>query len=296
LGIKIAAVKSAFVALIGRPSTGKSTLLNRICAQKVSIISDVPQTTRNKIRGIVNREQGQIVFVDTPGYHDSEKKLNVFLKDLVTSSITEADLVLYLIDSTRPMGGEERSLIQQLIPIRDRLVVAINKADLPSQLRESIQRELEQSFPDCEPVVISARRGDGVDLLVEKLFEKAPEGDRLYPDDIYTDQEPQFRVSEVIREKAIHLTHSEVPHALFVEIADMEMQEDRLWVRAFLYVERDSQKGIVVGKGGSRIRQIRLDAEGELRSLFPYPVQLDLRVKVKPKWRKQELLIKKLIY
>jgi GTP-binding protein Era len=289
-------VKSAFVAVIGRPSTGKSTLLNRICGQKVSIISDVPQTTRNKIRGIVNRNKGQLVFIDTPGYHDSEKKLNLFLKDLVISSIAEADVVLYLIDSSRPMGTEERSLMEQLIPFRDRLVIAINKIDLPSRYRGIIEEELKGFFPDDSPMVISALSGDGVEGLIERLFEVSPEGDRLYPDDIYTDQEPQFRVAELIREKAIHLTHSEVPHALFVDIADMEMQEDRLWVRAFIYVERESQKGIVVGKGGSRIRRIRQDTEKELLSLFPYPVRLDLRVKVRPKWRKHESLIKKLIY
>ena len=289
-------MKSAFIAVIGRPSSGKSTLLNRICGQKVSIISDIPQTTRNKIRGIVNRKSGQLVFIDTPGYHDSEKKLNIHLKNLVISSIDEADAILYLIDPSRPIGDEERALMAHLAPFRGRLVIALNKVDLPSRYRDAIEIELKRFFPDFELLGISALNGEGVERLLEKLFELAPEGDRLYPEDIYTDQEPQFRIAELIREKAIHRTHSEVPHALFVEIADMEMQENRLWVRAFLYVERESQIGIIVGKGGNRIREIRLETEKELKSLFPYPVHLDLRVKVKPKWRKQDSLIKKLIY
>lgn len=289
-------MKSAFVALIGRPSSGKSTLLNRFCGRKVSIISDVPQTTRNKIRGIVNRPAGQLVFIDTPGYHDSERKFNLHLRNLVLSSIEETDVVLYLIDTSRLPGAEEKALMSLLAPYDGKLVVGLNKSDIPTGGDPAIRDLLKAAFPDLVPVPVSALTGTGTEVLLDRVFEAAPEGDLLYPEDIYTDQEPEFRIAEVIREKAIRQTHAEVPHSLFVETADMEMKEDCLWVRGFLYVERESQKGIVVGKGGIRIRRIRLDAEAELATLFPYPVSLDLRVKVRPKWRKREALIRRLIH
>ncbi len=288
-------MKSAFVALIGRPSSGKSTLLNRICGEKISIISTVPQTTRNKIRGIANRDQGQLVFIDTPGYHNSEKKISRYLRNLTLSSIDEADIILYLIDITRPLGEEERELMSLLAPLKDRLIIALNKSDLPGRNREIINAEIGEYFPDLESAVISAFTGEGVEEMLERIFELSPEGEKLYPDDIYTDQEPEFRIAEVVREKAIQKTRQELPHALYVEIADMEMQENSLWIRGFIYVERESQKGILVGKGGCRIKEIRSEAEQELKDIFPYKVKLDIRVKVKPKWRKQDALIKKLI-
>lgn len=289
-------MKSAFVALVGRPSSGKSTLLNRLCRAKVAITSTVPQTTRNKIRGVVNRAAGQLVFIDTPGYHDSERKFNTHLRELVLSSVKEADVVLYLVDLSRPPGREERSLMRLLAPCRDRVVVALNKADRASGHQEALRAALEEELPGIDPVVISALEGSGTEELVERILAAAPEGDMLYPEDIYTDQEPEFRIAEVIREKAIHQTRAEVPHALFVEIADMEMSEGKLWVRAFLCVERESQKGIVVGKGGARIKAIRTEAEQELRGLFPYSVGLDLRVKVRKKWKTRDALIRKLIH
>ena len=289
-------MKSAFVAVVGRPSSGKSTLLNRLCGGKVAITSTVPQTTRNKIRGVVNRPAGQLVFIDTPGYHDSERKFNTHLRELVLSSIKEADVVLYLIDLSRPPGPEERSLMELLEPCRGRLVAALNKADLSSGFEEALRSALGEKLPGIDPVVISALDGSGTEELVEKILAAAPEGDMLYPEDIYTDQEPEFRIAEVIREKAIRQTRAEVPHALFVEIADMEMADGKLWVRAFLYVERESQKGIVVGKAGARIKAIRTEAEQELRDLFPYPVALDLRVKVRKKWKSQDALIRRLIH
>lgn len=288
-------MKSAFIALIGRPSSGKSTLVNHICGKKISIISTVPQTTRNKIRGIVNRDQGQLVFIDTPGYHNSEKKISRYLRNLTLSSIDEADVILYLIDITRPLGEEERELMSRLAPFKKRLVIALNKSDLPGRNMKIITAEVGKHFPGLEPVVISAFTGDGLEEMLERIFELSPEGEKLYPDDIYTDQEPEFRIAEVIREKAIQKTRQELPHALYVEIADMEMQENTLWIRGFIFVERESQKGILVGKGGCRIKEIRSEAEQELKDLFPYKVKLDIRIKVKPKWRKQDMLIKKLI-
>jgi GTP-binding protein Era len=290
-------VKAAFVGLIGRPSCGKSTLINHVCGHKISIISPVPQTTRNRVRGIYNAGPGQLVFVDTPGFHLSEKRINLHLKELATRTLPEVDLVLYLIDVTRPPGDEERALIDLLRRFEERLVIGLNKIDLGDAHVPEIRSELSAALRQPALHPISALSGEGVDGLLQELWERAPEGQRMYPEDFYTDQSPEFRIAEIIREKAILQTRQEVPHSLFVDISDMEMQEgDRLlWVRGFIYVERESQKGIVVGKGGERIKTIVREAEQDCGRLFPYRVQLDIRVKTKPKWRKDDRLLKKII-
>jgi len=290
-------MKVAFVGLIGRPSSGKSTLLNRLCGYKVSIISPVPQTTRNRIRGILNTDAGQLIFIDTPGFHLSEKKFNLHLTDLVLRTLNEVDLLLYLVDVSRPFGEEERALARLLADSEPaEIILALNKTDIESNHSVSLRRELREVLADTRMMEISARTGRGVTQLIDTLFTLAPEGQRLYPEDLYTDQTPEFRIAEILREKAILRTRDEVPHALYVEIHDMEMvSEDRLWVRAVLYTERESQKGILVGKAGARIKGIVREAEAELNTLFPYTVELDIRVKVKPKWRRNNHLLNKLI-
>jgi GTP-binding protein Era len=294
--------RAGFVVLIGRPSSGKSTLLNKLCGYKVSIVSPVPQTTRNKVRGIVTRPAGQIVFIDTPGYHISDKKMNLHLMELVQSSLKDADAVLYLIDLTRPVGEEEKNLMRILFDketFSGPVLTALNKADVTENYLQDILKEIsacsQEKQQKVQPKVISALSGTGLEELLMNLIELMPESDYFYPDDIYTDQAPEFRIAEIIREKAINKTYQEVPHALFVEISDMEMQEKALWVRGFIFVERDSQKGILVGKGGLKIKAIVRESEQEIKTLFPYTVKLDIRVKVKPKWRKKESLLKRLI-
>ncbi len=288
-------MKSAFISLVGRPSSGKSTLVNRLCGNKVSIVSTVPQTTRNKIRGIVTREEGQLVFIDTPGFHRSEKKFNLYMRDLVVTSLEEVDMVLYLLDLTRPVGDEERDLMRLLRSFRGQVVVALNKSDQEQSHEKEIAESLSELGFERPYHVISALSGLGVEDLLSRLFALAPEGEALYPEEFYTDQEPEFRIAEVIREKAILQTRQEVPHSLFVEVADSESHGDTLWIRAFLHVERESQKGILVGKGGSKIKSIRIEAEQELREIFPYRVELDLRVKVTPKWRRRDQLLRRLV-
>jgi GTP-binding protein Era len=288
-------MKSGFAAIIGRPSTGKSTLLNQLTGYKVSIISPVPQTTRNRIRGILNAEAGQLVFIDTPGFHLSERKLNLHLKKLILDTLEEVDLVVYLADSTRDPGSEEKILWQILSALAKPLVIAVNKIDHKKALLEPFLVKLHAALPDAPLVPVSALTGEGLPKLKEVLFAAAPEGEPLYPQDFYTDQSPEFRIAEIIREKAITRTHSELPHALYVELSDLEMRSDHLWVRGFLCVERESQKGILIGRGGEKIKAIRVEAETELNGIFPYAVKLDLRVKVRPKWRKNNGLLKKLI-
>lgn len=306
-------MKSAFITVSGRPSAGKSTLMNKICGYKVSIVSSTPQTTRNKIRGIFTDERGQLVFLDTPGYHLSEKLINTQLKEVAEDAISESELVLYVVDPTRDIGNEERKLLEFLASGTQPLVIAINKSDVLAEkgkdkpefldsLQNFIRKQLTIVNKDRELYFfsVSARSGEGVDKLLDKIYDLSPEGEMMYPPDYYTDQDVQFRISEIIREKAINRTKEEVPHSIYVEISDIEMGEnpdgsEKLWVRAFLVAESESQKGILIGKGGEKIKSIRLAAKKEIRSVFPYTVQLDLRVKVHPGWRRKGGLLKRLI-
>ncbi|MCX7788087.1 MAG: GTPase Era [Spirochaetes bacterium] len=287
--------KSAVVAIVGRPSAGKSTLLNHFCGQKVAITSPVPQTTRNRIRGILTTARGQLIFIDTPGYHKSEKKFNLYLKNLVEQTLQEVDIVLYVIDTSRAPGEEEELIAERVSTFQGPILIALNKIDIKPTFIEQIEMFLTLRLPKALRFRVSATTGEGIPQLIQVLFDIAPEGDLLYPEEFYTDQDPSFRIAEIIREKAVWETRQEVPHSLYVEISDLEQRENgSLWVRAFLIVERESQKGILIGKGGSKIKTIRLLAEKELVEIFPYPVYLDLRVKVDPKWRQNDKLLTKL--
>ena len=291
-------MKSAFITLIGRPSSGKSTLMNELCGRKISIVAPSPQTTRNRVRGILTDTRGQLVFIDTPGYHISDKKLNLQLKTVSVSALEDADLILYVIDSSRSSGEEEENLKNLLKRFNEKLIIAINKTDLPGSNSKGITGELKELFPEAAILPVSALKADGIEDLKLVLFDKSPDGEKMYPDEFFTDQEPEFRASEIIREKAINRVKEELPHAIYVEIADMEVSDDGkvLWIRAFLIVERESQKGIVVGKGGAGIKVIRVSAQKELNEIFPYKVNLDLRVKANTKWRRNDQLLKRLIY
>lgn len=292
--------KSAIVAIIGRPSVGKSTFLNAACCEKVSIVSAVPQTTRNAVRGIVNGSRGQLVFIDTPGYHNCDKKLNLKLQSIATSSLSEADIVLYILDATRLAGEEEETVASFVAPFASKTCVAINKIDSqdakPVALRQFIAKKL-PTIPPERIFEISAKKDTCIDELLIALFELAPAGEALYPAEFYTDQEVDFRIAEIIREKAILATRDEIPHAIYVEISDMEMRKNgkEMWVRAFLVVERESQKGMVIGKGASLIKTIRLTAMKELNTLFTYHIDLDLQVKVNKNWRQKDPLLTRLI-
>jgi GTP-binding protein Era len=317
-------MKCGFVAIIGRPSAGKSTLLNALCGEKVAITSSVPQTTRNAIRGIVNRSSGQIVFLDTPGYHDSEKKLNIYLKDVVHRSLDDADVVLYVMDASRPPGKEEGAVMNLLARSGKPIVAAVNKTDLNTPLLTEIRGLIRANLNPSELLEISAVEGRNLEGVVQAVMEQCPEGELHYPTDFYTDQDPEFRITEIIREQAIIRSEQEVPHSLYVELADMEFKkppistktaEDiptgapegffeteepstvkpKLWVRAFLVVERSSQVGILVGHKGEKIKAIRIGALREMKKVFPWKISLDLRVKVNPKWRKKDPLLKRMM-
>lgn len=292
--------KSAFVAVVGRPSAGKSTLLNSLCGEKVAIVSPVPQTTRNAIRGIVNRSEGQIVFIDTPGRHVSEKKLNKKLMDVGSRALEESELIVYVIDSTRAPGEEEQAVAALLEKRSSRVVVAVNKIDdkeaNPDMSRLFVKQSLPK-VPENHVLLISARTKDGVEDLLSLIFALSPPGEPMYPDDYYTDQQVDFRIAEIIREKAMNRLKEELPHSIYVEVEDTELKENgtRLWVRAFIIVERESQKGIVVGHGGEMIKSIRQAAQKDMNKIFDWKVELDLRVKVGKDWRQNDHTLQRLI-
>jgi GTP-binding protein Era len=295
--------KAAFVAVVGRPSVGKSTLVNALCGVKVAIVSPVPQTTRNAIRGIVNRAEGQLVFVDTPGQHLSERKFNRRLAGVAGRVQAEADLVLYVLDAARLPGAEEEAVAARLRGEEKRTVAAINKIDkIDSNTadRDAAERFLREKLPGlernrCFPV--SALRNEGTEPLLEYLFALAGPDDPFYPEGYYTDQDPAFRIAEIIREKAVNHLRQELPHSLYVEVADAELRDNgaKLWVRAFIVTERESQKGMIVGKGGRMIKVIREEALADLKRIFDWKIELDLRVKASRDWRHNDAVLRRLI-
>jgi len=292
-------MKVATVTLIGRPSSGKSTLINTICEGKVSITSTTPQTTRNIIRGVYTDQRGQLILLDTPGYHQSERAFNLRLQETTRSSFLDSDIVLYLLDVKRSAGQEEGAIIELLKNSKIPLVVALNKGDVASK-KEIIEAQeyIKTEFPKAPTLLISAKEDQGVDELLIELFKLAPEGELLYPEETYTDQPLEFRIAEIIREKAILSVTEELPHAIYVEVADLEYDEEgeSIWIRAFIYVERETQKGIVVGHKGEGIKKIRQAAFKDIRRLFTNKnLHLDLRVKSNPKWRQNKALLDELL-
>jgi GTP-binding protein Era len=270
----------------------------------VSIVSAVPQTTRNAIRGILNRPEGQLVFVDTPGRHISDKKLNKKLTEVSGREANEADLVLYVLDAARAPGPEEAAIAQWLAPLAEKTAAAINKTDAPGADPDRAAAFLREQLPGLKPercFPVSALRNEGIEPLLSCLYGMAEPGDPLYPEEYYTDQEAGFRIAEIIREQAINRLRQELPHSLYVDLADMEFTragEDaprpRLWVRAFIVVERESQKGMVVGKGGAMIKAIRQAAQKDINRIFDWKVDLDLRVKTGKDWRHNDRILRKI--
>jgi GTP-binding protein Era len=277
---------------------GKSTFLNTACGQKVSIVSAVPQTTRNNLRGILNDSRGQLVFIDTPGFHHSEKKINRRMQALAVSALKDADGILYLLDAGRHPGEEEDGLAKLLAPHQDKIVAAVNKVDLEDTFRGELLIYLSSRLPEIPQgrivFISSLPPAQGIAPALDALFALAPEGAPLYPPDYYTDQRPDFRAAEIIREQAINRLYDEIPHAVFVEISDMEMRGRTIVIRAFLCVEQESQKGIVIGKGASMIKTIRIESIKSLRRIFSCPVELDLRVKVRKGWKTNDAILESL--
>ena len=291
--------KTALVTIIGRPSAGKSTFLNTASGEMVSIVSSIPQTTRNAIRGIVNTSLGQLVFVDTPGYHESNKKMNLKMRNIVADQLANADSILYVVDSTRPCGDAEKLITELLKGHEKKTVAALNKIDEknsnPSAARVFLSKQLPE-LSEKNIFDVSAKNDEGINDVLRALYELAPVAPHLYPEEFYTDQEVDFRIAEVIREQAINRLDQEIPHCVYVQIADMEMRSPtKMWCRAFLCVEKESQKGIVIGKGAQMIKTIRVESIKQLRKIFDYKIDLDLQVKVDKNWRQNDLRLNKLL-
>lgn len=284
------------IALVGRPNAGKSTLLNRILGQKVSIVSPKPQTTRNRIVGLLNDERGQLAFLDTPGVHKPLHRLNVRMMDHVRSSLSEADVIALIVDATEPFGKGDEYVIEMLRaekaanPEAKRFAI-LNKID---ELKKHTLLPLLAQYNDFgifdELVPISASNGEGVPELVSLFFKSVEEGTAVYPTDDYTTQPERFFAAEIVREKVLHHTEAELPYTTAVNIDRFEDDEEngviRIW--ATIFVERASQKGIVVGRQGAMIKQIGTEARQELEAALGTKVYLDLHVSVHERWREDE--------
>lgn len=291
-------MKSGFVALIGRPNAGKSTLLNRLVGEKLAIVSDKPQTTRNRIIGVRTYPGAQVVFVDTPGVHRPLHRLNVRMLDAALDTLKEVDVITVVVDATERPGGGERFLMDVVRKTEAPRVLALNKVDrLPKEaLLPLIQRyDRDVGFADIVP--ISALTGDNVDRLEQVLQSHLPEGEPLYPEDFLTDQPERFFVGEIVREQVLQHTRAELPFASAV-VVDRFEEPDRpggmLRLFCTILVERESQKPIVVGKGGAMIKAIGTAARHELERFFDAKVFLDLRVKVRADWREDERMLDEL--
>ena len=289
-------MKAGFVALIGRPNAGKSTLLNRLVGQKLAIVSDKPQTTRNRITGVRNFPEGQVIFVDTPGVHRPLHRLNVRMVDAALDALREVDVVAVVVDAIEPPGGGDRYLMDILGKVQKPKVLALNKVDAidKERLLPLIERYDQFGFADIVP--ISALTGDNVERLERVILSHLPDGEPLYDEDYLTDQQERFFVAELVREQVLQHTHAELPFSSAVVVDKFEEPDDKGLMRLYctILVERESQKPIVIGRGGEMIKRIGTAARKELASFFATRVFLDLRVKVRADWREDERVLDEL--
>lgn len=289
--------KSGFVALIGRPNVGKSTLMNKLVGQKIAITSNKPQTTRNRIQTVLTLEEGQIVFLDTPGIHKAKNKLGDYMVNVAERTIGEADVALWLVEPTTFIGAGERHIIEQLKKGKTPVILVINKTD-------TVKREEVFAFIDAyrgefdfqEIVPVSALKGDNTDELVKCIMKYLPCGPAFYDEDTVTDQPLRQIAAELIREKALRLLEDEIPHGIAVTIESMKEKGKICHIEATIVCEKESHKGIVIGKGGAMLKRIGQAARREIENVLEMQVNLQLWVKVKKDWRDSDTLIKNFGY
>ena len=289
-------MKTGFVTLVGRPNAGKSTLLNQILDRKIAIVSDKAQTTRHRITGVLTNETGQIVFLDTPGIHKPRHKLGERMVEIAQSSLFDADVVYYLVDVNNDFGPGEQYILNQLQKTDAPVFLILNKIDrIEKQEVLGLIAQWQERMEFAEIFPLSARKGDNVEALVETTFSYLEEGPQFYPADSVTDQPEEVVIAELIREQILESTRDEVPHSIAVVVEQMKLREDgKIYVGATIYVERDSQKGIIIGKAGTMLRKIGSRARREIEYLLGEKVYLDLWVKVNEDWRNKETAIKSL--
>ena len=287
--------KSGFVALIGRPNVGKSTLMNRIIGQKIAITSKKPQTTRNKIQTVYTCDEGQIVFLDTPGIHKAKNKLGEYMVNVAEKTLKEVDLIMWLVEPDTFIGAGEQHIAEQLKDIGVPVILVINKTDTVKQ--DDVLKFIDayrKIFDFDEIIQASALRGNNVDTVVEQIFKYLPQGPMYYDEDTVTDQPMRQIVAELIREKALHALDEEIPHGIAVTIEKMKKRhhKDIYDIEATIICERDSHKGIIIGKKGSMLKKIGTNARYEIEQQLDMKVNLQVWVKVRKDWRDSELLMK----
>lgn len=291
------AYKSGFATLIGRPNVGKSTLMNRLIGQKIAITSNRPQTTRNRIQTVLTTEEGQIVFLDTPGIHKAKNKLGEYMVNVAERTMEDVDVILWLVEPTVYIGVGERHIIEQLKKTKTPVILVINKIDTVKKdalfaFIDTYRKELD--FQEIVPV--SALKGDNTDELVKCIFKYLPYGPAFYDEDTITDQPMRQIVAELIREKALRLLEDEIPHGIAVSIESMKEKGKICHIDATIVCERESHKGIIIGKGGAMLKKIGSTARPEIEDLLEMQVNLQLWVKVKKDWRDSDFLLKNFGY
>lgn len=291
--------KSGFVTIVGRPNVGKSTLLNNILGEKIAIMSDKPQTTRNKIMAIRQRDDSQIIFMDTPGMHRPKNKLGEFMMKAAVETLREVDLVLFMVDNSKKIGPGDKWILETLEVAKVDVYLLINKMDLlsPDDYAEIVQNYQEFSFIK-EIIGVSAINSKNVELIVNKIKDKLPEGPQYYPDDMITDQPEKLIVAEMIREKILQYIRDEIPHGVAVEIEKMKKRPDcDLYdIDATIICEKKSHKGIIIGKGGRKLKGIGKSSRVEIERFLGCKVFMQLWVKVRPGWRDNENMLKSFGY
>ena len=289
--------KSGFVTLIGRPNVGKSTLMNYLIGQKIAITSNKPQTTRNRIQTVLTTEEGQIVFVDTPGIHKAKNKLGEYMVNVAERTLNEVDVVLWLVEPTTFIGAGEKHIAEQLGKVKTPVILVINKVDMVK--KEDILTFIDayrKIYDFAEIVPVSARNGDNTDELVKVILKYLPYGPQFYDEDTITDQPERQIVSELIREKALHCLNDEIPHGIAVAIDSMKYRRKIVDIDATIICERDSHKGIIIGKQGAMLKKIGSTARFEIEKMLDCKVNLQLWVKVKKDWRDSDFLLKNFGY
>ncbi|MGN5456861.1 MAG: GTPase Era [Candidatus Kurthia intestinigallinarum] len=280
--------KSGFISIIGRPNVGKSTFLNRVIGQKIAIMSDKPQTTRNKVQGVLTQDDAQMIFIDTPGIHKPKHKLGEFMSKVSKNALREVDAIMFMVNAQQKLGTGDRYVIDMLKGTKTPVFLIINKIDAihPDEVLKIVD-QYKDEFDFAEIIPISALQGNNVDNLLTTLKKYLPEGPQYYPADQVTDHPERFIIAELIREKALHLTRDEVPHSIAVEIEKIRREEDkdRVHVMATIIIERESQKGIIIGKRGAMLKEIGTRARKDIENLLGSKVYLELWVKVQKDWR-----------
>lgn len=290
--------KSGFVAVVGRPNVGKSTLINALIDDKIVIVSDKAQTTRNRIVCVYTDEKKQIVFMDTPGIHKPKHKLGEFMVDQAVDSLREVEAVLFVVAANEKRGPGDNFVMEQLKKVNVPVFLIVNKIDTMEKqdLLEAIV-SYENSYPFEAVVPISAREKDNIEEVVNLLEKHLPEGPKYFPDDMITDQPERLIISDIVREKILLQTHDEIPHAIAVDVDEMKTRDDgTTYIRATIYVERDSQKGIIIGKQGAMLKLIGKQARADIERLLATKVFLDVWVKVKKDWRNKSGMLSELGY